>query len=300
MNKVGFIGLGIMGKPMVVNLYKAGVEVLVNDMNEAVARELEAESNGLVRFVDKKTMGEECDIVMCILPTYDIVTSVLWGEDGVAQYMKPGSIFVNYGSETATQSETHAEKLGKLGIKFLDAPVSGGEPGAINGTLSIMVGGEEEVFEKVKPYFLIVGGSAVLIGGVGGGSVCKLVNQIIVNLNIAVVGEAFTFAAKAGVDPMKVYNAIRGGLAGSRVLDDKVPMIVNRNFVPGGTVKVNHKDIKNVLETAHNIDVPVPLTAQLFEIQQSRKVAGGFMEDHCSYVKYFETLAGVEVKKVEE
>lgn len=299
LSKVGFIGLGIMGKPMVTNLYKAGVEVLVNDMNEAVAKQLEAESAGLVKFVDKKTIGEECEIVMCILPTYDIVTSVLWAEDGVAQYMKPGSVFVNYGSETATQSRDHAERLGKLGIKFLDSPVSGGEPGAIKGTLSIMVGGDEETFNRVRPYFDIVGGSSVLIGATGGGSVCKLVNQIIVNLNIAVVGEAFTFAAKAGVDPMKVYNAIKGGLAGSQVLNDKVPMIVERNFNPGGTIKVNNKDIKNVLDTAHNLDIPVPLTAQLFEIQQACKVAGGFMDDHCGYVKYFERLAGVEVKKVD-
>lgn len=300
MEKVGFIGLGIMGKPMVTNLYKAGVEVLVNDMNEAVAHQMEKDSNGLVKLVDKKTIGDECNIVMCILPTFDIVTSVLFGEDGVAQHMKKGSVFVNFGSETAGQSKTHAEKLAALGVDFLDAPVSGGEPGAIKGTLSIMVGGKEEIFNKVKPYFDILGGSAVLIGNTGSGSVCKLVNQIIVNMNIATVGEAFTFAAKAGVDPVKVFDAIKGGLAGSQVLNDKVPMIVERNFVPGGTIKVNHKDIKNVLDTAHQIDAPVPLTAQLFEIQQACKVAGGFMDDHCGYVKYFERLAGVEVKKVEE
>lgn len=300
MAKVGFIGLGIMGKPMVTNLYKAGVEVLVNDMNEAVAKELEAASNGLVRFVDKKTMGEECEVVMCILPTFDIVTSVLFGEDGVAQYMKEGSIFVNFGSETAGQSKTHAEKLAKLGIKFLDSPVSGGEPGAIKGTLSIMVGGDEEVFNAVKPFFDIVGGSAVLIGDTGSGSVCKLVNQIIVNLNIATVGEAFTFAAKAGVDPVKVFNAIKGGLAGSQVLNDKVPMIVERNFVPGGTIKVNHKDIKNVLDTAHQIDSPVPLTAQLFEIQQALKVSGHFNDDHGGYVQYFEQLADCKVERVKK
>lgn len=299
MSKVGFIGLGIMGKPMVTNLFKAGVEVLVNDVNENIAKELEAASNGLVKLVTKEQMGEECQVVMCILPTADIVDSVLFGEGGVAKTMKPGSIFVDFSSETATQSKDHAEKLGKLGIKFLDAPVSGGEPGAIKGTLSIMVGGEEEVFNAIKPYFDIMGGSAVLIGGTGSGSVTKLVNQAIVNLNIAVVGEAFTFAAKAGVDPEKVFNAIKGGLAGSQVLHDKIPMILDRNFNPGGTIKVNHKDIKNVLDTAHQIDVPMPLTAQLFEIQQSCKIAGGFMDDHCGYVKYFERLAGVEVKRVD-
>lgn len=299
MSKVGFIGLGIMGKPMVTNLYKAGKEVIVNDVNEEIAHQLEKESNGLVKFADKETMGRECDVVMCILPTADIVDSVLFGEGGVALTMKEDSVFVDFSSETAAQSKDHAEKLAKYGVKFLDAPVSGGEPGAVNGTLSIMVGGEEEVFNKVKPYFDILGGSSVLIGGTGSGSVTKLVNQAIVNLNIAVVGEAFTFAAKAGVDPQKVYDAIKGGLAGSQVLHDKVPMILDRNFKPGGTIKVNHKDVKNVLDTAHQIDVPMPLTAQLFEIQQSCKVAGGFMDDHCGYVKYFERLAGVEVKRVD-
>ena len=299
MSKVGFIGLGIMGKPMVTNLYKAGKEVIVNDVNEEIAHQLEKESNGLVKFADKETMGRECYVVMCILPTADIVDSVLFGEGGVALTMKEGSVFVDFSSETAAQSKDHAEKLAKYGVKFLDAPVSGGEPGAVNGTLSIMVGGEEEVFNKVKPYFDILGGSSVLIGGTGSGSVTKLVNQAIVNLNIAVVGEAFTFAAKAGVDPQKVYDAIKGGLAGSQVLHDKVPMILDRNFKPGGTIKVNHKDVKNVLDTAHQIDVPMPLTAQLFEIQQSCKVAGGFMDDHCGYVKYFERLAGVEVKRVD-
>ncbi len=299
MAKVGFIGLGIMGKPMVTNLYKAGMEVLVNDVNEEIAHQLEKDSNGLVKFVDKETMGRECEVVMCILPTADIVNDVLFGEGGVAFTMKEGSVFVDFSSETAGQSKDHAEKLAKYGIKFLDAPVSGGEPGAVNGTLSIMVGGEEEVFNRIKPYFDILGGSAVLIGGTGSGSVTKLVNQAIVNLNIAVVGEAFTFAAKAGVDPQKVYDAIKGGLAGSQVLHDKVPMILDRNFKPGGTIKVNHKDVKNVLDTAHQIDVPMPLTAQLFEIQQSCKVAGGFMDDHCGYVKYFERLAGVEVKRVD-
>lgn len=299
MSKVGFIGLGIMGKPMVTNLYKAGKEVVVNDVNEEIAHQLEKESNGLVKFADKETMGRECGVVMCILPTADIVDSVLFGEGGVALTMKEGSVFVDFSSETAAQSKDHAEKLAKYGVKFLDAPVSGGEPGAVNGTLSIMVGGEEEVFNKVKPYFDILGGSSVLIGGTGSGSVTKLVNQAIVNLNIAVVGEAFTFAAKAGVDPQKVYDAIKGGLAGSQVLHDKVPMILDRNFKPGGTIKVNHKDVKNVLDTAHQIDVPMPLTAQLFEIQQSCKVAGGFMDDHCGYVKYFERLAGVEVKRVD-
>jgi len=299
MEKVGFIGLGIMGKPMVTNLYKAGVEVLVNDINESIAKELEKASNGLVKLTDKETIGASCKIVMCILPTADIVDNVLFGEGGVAKKMAAGSLFTDFSSETAGQSKDHAEKLAKLGVRFIDAPVSGGEPGAINGTLSIMAGGSEKDFDDMKPYFDIMGGSAVLIGPTGSGSVTKLVNQAIVNLNIATVGEAFTFAAKAGVDPQKVFDAIKGGLAGSRVLTDKIPKILNRDFKAGGTIKVNSKDIKNVLDTAHQIDVPMPLTAILYEIQQSCKVAGGIMDDHCGYVKFFERLAGVEVKKVD-
>jgi 2-hydroxy-3-oxopropionate reductase len=298
MEKVGFIGLGIMGKPMVSNLYKAGLEVMVNDLDENIAKEIETASKGLVKFADKETIGAECKVIMCILPSAGIVDNILFGEGGLAKTMKPGTIFVDFSSETSGQSKDHAEKLAKTGVKFIDAPVSGGEPGAINGTLSIMVGAEEEDFNAVKPYFDILGGSAVLIGGTGSGSVTKLVNQAIVNLNIATVGEAFTFAAKAGVDPEKVYNAIKGGLAGSQVLHDKVPMILDRNFKPGGTIKVNSKDIKNVLDTAHQIDSPMPLTALLFEIQQSCKVAGGYMDDHCGYVKFFERLAGVEVKRI--
>jgi 2-hydroxy-3-oxopropionate reductase len=162
-----------------------------------------------------------------------------------------------------------------------------------------MAGGEEADFEALKPFFSAMGSSCVLIGGSGSGCVTKLANQVIVNLTIAAVSEAFVLAVKAGADPVKVYEAIRGGLAGSAVLDAKIPMIVERNFKPGGKISINHKDIKNVLATAHEVDAPVPLTAQLFEIQQALKVAGCMDDDHCAYVKYFERLADVTVQKKE-
>ena len=168
------------------------------------------------------------------------------------------------------------------------------------GTLAIMAGGDQEDFDAMKEYFDILGSSALLIGGSGSGSVTKLANQVIVNNTIAVVSEAFVLATKAGADPEKVYHAIRGGLAGSAVLDAKIPMIIERNFKPGGPIRINHKDIKNVVNTAHSIDVPIPYTAQLYEILQTLKIHGHMNDDHGGIVQYFEKLADVEVKKTEE
>ena len=163
-----------------------------------------------------------------------------------------------------------------------------------------MAGGDQKDFEALTPYFDIMGSSAVLIGGSGSGSVTKLANQIIVNNTIAIVSEAFVLATKAGADPLKVYNAIRGGLAGSAVLDAKIPMIVERNFVPGGKISINHKDIKNVVNTAHSLDVPIPYSAQLYEILQTLKIHGHMNDDHGGIVQYFEGLADVQVKKAED
>ena len=295
MLKAGFIGLGIMGRPMSKNLLKAGVELWVNDLNKEAVADVVAAGG---KEATQAEIGANCDVIITILPNGEIVKNVLFGENGVASTIKPGSLVCDMSSVTATDSHYCADKLAEKGCAFLDAPVSGGEPGAINGTLAIMVGGKQEDFDRMKPYFDILGNSAVLIGPTGSGSITKLVNQAIVNLNIATVSEAFVLAAKAGADPEKVYNAICGGLAGSQVMHDKIPMIINRTFKPGGKISINHKDIKNVLATAHELDVPMPLTAQLFEIQQAIKVAGGMNDDHCGYVKYFERLAGVEVKKL--
>ena len=296
MLKAGFIGLGIMGRPMSKNLLKAGVELWVNDLNKEAVADVVAAGG---KEATQAEIGANCDIIITILPNGEIVKGVLFGENGVASTIKPGSLVCDMSSVTATDSHYCADKLAEKGCAFLDAPVSGGEPGAINGTLAIMVGGKQEEFDRMKPYFDILGNSAVLIGPTGSGSITKLVNQAIVNLNIATVSEAFVLAAKAGADPEKVYNAICGGLAGSQVMHDKIPMIIKRNFKPGGKISINHKDIKNVLATAHELDVPMPLTAQLFEIQQAIKVAGGMNDDPRGYVKYFERLAGVEVKKLD-
>ena len=247
-----------------------------------------------------KEIGEKCPVIFTILPNGAIVQSVLFGADGVAEGVKEGSVVVDMSSVTPTESKVCAEKLASLGVDFLDAPVSGGEPKAIDGTLAFMVGGKQEAFDRMVPYFDIMGASALLVGGTGSGSVTKLANQVIVNLNIAAVSEALVLATKAGADPELVYKAIRGGLAGSTVLDAKAPLMIDRNFVPGGKISINLKDIKNVMATAHDIDVPLPMSSQLLEIMQALKVDGHLEDDHGGIVQYFEKLAGVEVKRKEQ
>lgn len=293
MSKIGFIGLGIMGRPMATNLVKAGQDVMVSDLNNEIVAELCAMGAASGTYAE---LASACDIILTILPTGAIVRDVLFGRNGVASALTPGKVVCDMSSVTPGESQECYNRLKEIGVGFVDAPVSGGEPGAIAGTLAIMCGGDQADFARLVPIFDIIGSSALLIGPSGAGSITKLANQIIVNLNIAAVSEALVLAAKAGADPMKVYRAIRGGLAGSTVLDNKAPMMCARNFKPGGTIRVNHKDIKNALATAHDIDVPLPLTAQLFEIQQALKVSGHMDDDHSGYVQYFEQLAGIVVK----
>ncbi len=293
MEKIGFIGLGIMGRPMAKNLLRKGNELLVNDVDKNATAEI-VRFGGVAAFL--KEIGEQCRLVFLILPNGDIVKDVLFGDQGLSRFLHEGSVVVDMSSVTPVESRFCNEKLQEKRIHFLDAPVSGGEPKAIDGTLAFMVGGEEDVFVRIKPTLLQMGADAVLVGAVGSGSVTKLCNQIIVNLNIAALGEAMVYATKAGVDPQKVFTAIRGGLAGSAVMEAKAPMMIGRNFAPGGKISINHKDIKNVLQTAHELDIPVPMSAQLFEIMQCLKLRGLMNEDHSSLVKYFELLAGVEVK----
>jgi 2-hydroxy-3-oxopropionate reductase len=297
MAKVGFIGLGIMGKPMALNLLKAGVDLMVNDINGAAVAEIVGAGAVSGTY---EAIGNACDVIIMILPNGEISKSVLFGEEGLVKALHKGAVVCDMSSVTPVESKACAEGLEPFGVSFMDAPVSGGEPGAIAGSLAIMCGGSQATFDAMKPYFDIMGNSAILIGDVGSGSVTKLVNQCIVNNTIAVVSEAFVLGTKAGADPVKVYEAIRGGLAGSAVLDAKIPMIVDRNFKPGGKISINHKDIKNVVNTAHALDVPVPYSAQLYEILQTLKVHGHMNDDHGGIVQYFEKLADVEVQKVTE
>lgn len=296
MGKIGFIGLGIMGNPMARNMIEKGSELLVHDIDRSAVEKAVGLGATAASIAD---IGASCETVFLILPSGAIVRDLLFRPDGLAASLKPGSIVIDMSSVTPVDSKFCCQKLAESGITFLDAPVSGGEPKAIDGTLSFMVGGDEQAYSQVLPLLMQMGASAVLVGGSGSGSVTKLVNQIIVNMSIATLGEAMVFAAKAGVDPEKVFQAIRGGLAASTVMNAKAPMMMDRDFRPGGKISINHKDIKNVLATAHEMDIPVPFSAQLFEIMQGLKIRGLMDEDHSSLVKHFELLAGVEVKRGE-
>ena len=296
MQKIGFIGLGIMGKPMAKNLLKAGYKLVVYDINKQPVKELvEA---GAEEGLSSKDVAERTDIIITMLPNSPHVKEVILGENGVLEGARQGQIIVDMSSIAPLVSMEVAAKAKEKGVEMLDAPVSGGEPKAIDGTLSIMVGGSQEVFDKVKDILLCMGSSAVLVGDIGSGNITKLANQIIVALNIAAMSEAFVLATKAGVDPERVYQAIRGGLAGSTVLDAKAPMVMERNFKPGFRIELHIKDLMNALETAHEIGVPTFLTSQVMEIMQALKVDGKEKNDHCGIIQFYEKLAGVEVKSI--
>jgi 2-hydroxy-3-oxopropionate reductase len=219
------------------------------------------------------------------------------GANGVLEQVKPGTIHIDMSSISPVVSKELYAKAAEKGVEMLDAPVSGGEPKAIDGTMSIMVGGKAEVFESVKDILLSMGGSAILIGEIGSGNICKLANQIMVALHLSAVAEAMVFAEKAGVDTELVYNAIRGGLAGSTVLDAKMNMILDRNFKPGGPIWMHTKDLINVRDAALAIDAPIPLTTQILEAMKAMKADGKSNDDHCGIIQYWEKLANVTVHR---
>lgn len=219
------------------------------------------------------------------------------GENGLIEANKEGLVVVDMSSIAPLVSREVCEQLATKGIYFLDAPVSGGEPKAIDGTLSVMVGGNKEMFDESYDVLKAMAGSVVHVGEIGAGNIAKLANQIIVALNIAAMSEALVLATKAGVDPELVYQAIRGGLAGSTVLDAKAPLVLDRKFDPGFRINLHIKDLANALETSHEVGVPLPLTSSVMEMMQALKVAGHEFEDHSSLVKYYEKLANVEVSR---
>lgn len=293
--KIGFIGLGIMGKPMSKNLIKAGYDLVVCDLNSATVAELKA--LGATSAANAKAVAQACDVIITMLPNSPQVKAVVLGEGGVLEGIKPGSVVIDMSSIAPLASREVAEELAKKGVAMLDAPVSGGEPKAIDGTLSVMVGGEKEVFDKYYEIMKAMAGSVVYTGGIGAGNVTKLANQIVVALNIAAMSEALVLATKAGVDPELVFQAIRGGLAGSTVLDAKAPLVLDRKFDPGFRINLHIKDLANALDTAHEIGVPLQLTASVMEMMQALKVDGMGDLDHSALVRYYEKLAKVEVKR---
>jgi 2-hydroxy-3-oxopropionate reductase len=291
--KIGFIGLGIMGKPMAKNLLAAGYQLNVFDINhDAMAEVVAAGASGVE---DARDVAIEAEVVMTMLPNSPHVKSVMLGDGGVATAMEKGSTFIDMSSINPNDSREIAAKLDILGIEMLDAPVSGGEPKAINGTLSFMVGGKQAVFDKYQPLLNHMGASVMLCGGIGAGNVTKLCNQIIVAVNIAAVGEALTLGIKAGVAPDSIYRAIRGGLAGSTVLDAKAPMMMDRNFEPGFKIDLHIKDLNNVLDTAKSLDAPMLLTNQVMEMLKVLHADGEGQSDHSALVKFFEKLTGAEI-----
>ena len=292
---IGFIGLGVMGKPMAKNLVRKGYSLIVFDIKpEPVAELVEM---GAKSGCSPADVASKSDIVITMLPNSPHVVSVISGKDGVLEGLAPGKTIIDMSSISPVISRKMGALAAEKGIEFLDAPVSGGEPKAIDGTMSIMVGGKAEVFESVKDILLSMGASAVLIGEIGAGNICKLANQIMVAMHLASVSEAMVFAEKAGVDPEKVYQAIRGGLAGSTVLDAKMDRILDRNFKPGGPIWMHTKDLLNVRDAALEIDAPIPMTTQILEAMKACKCDGKSFDDHCGIIQYWEKLANVTVKR---
>jgi 2-hydroxy-3-oxopropionate reductase len=292
--EIGFIGLGIMGKPMAKNLLSAGHELLVYDVvkeNVDIAVKAGASAAG-----SSKEVAEQCMVIITMLPNSPHVKAVVCGEDGVLEGAKEGTILIDMSSIAPLASQEVEKECAKKGVKMLDAPVSGGEPKAIDGTLSIMVGGDKAVFEEVKESILLkMGASAVYCGSIGAGNTTKLSNQVVVACNIAACAEAFTLARKAGVDPALVFDAIKGGLAGSTVMNAKVPMMLEGNFAPGFKIDLHIKDLNNAIETAHATGSPLPLTALVMEMMQTLRADGFGQDDHSALAKYYAKVSNAKI-----
>ncbi|MFH2075989.1 MAG: 2-hydroxy-3-oxopropionate reductase [Pseudomonadota bacterium] len=295
MKKIGFIGLGVMGKPMSKNLLRAGYPLLIYDIVPAALDEIV--QAGAEKATSPKDVAAKTDVIITMLPNSPHVKEVVLGKNGIIEAARPGSIIIDMSSIAPLVSREIAAKLAEKKIRMLDAPVSGGEPKAVDGTLSIMVGGSKADFDEYLPLLKVMGASVVLCGEIGAGNVTKLANQIVVAANIAAVSEALVLATKAGVNPDLVHQAIRGGLAGSTVMDAKAPMMMDRNFKPGFRINLHIKDLNNVLETARGIDVPTPLTDEVMAMMQWLKDEGMGDADHSALVRYYEKIAGIELQR---
>jgi 2-hydroxy-3-oxopropionate reductase len=287
--RIGFIGLGIMGKPMAQNLIEAGHQLVVSTYNADAAQELAAA--GADTAETPRDIAAQVELVITMLPNSPDVRAVTLGPDGIIEGAHPGLIFVDMSSIAPLAARQISEGLAGQGIPMLDAPVSGGEPKAIDGTLSVMVGGDRTVFDHVKDVLADMAASVVFVGDIGAGNIAKLANQVVVALNIAAVSEALVLARKSGVAPEAVVEAIRGGLAGSAVLEAKAPMMLNHNFKPGFRISLHIKDLVNALDTSHSVGAPLPLTAAALEIMTALKAEGHAHEDHSGLVQFYESLA---------
>jgi len=291
---IGFIGLGIMGKPMAKNLINAGYKLVVNDINASPVEELVA--MGATAMDTAAEVTKTTKKIITMLPDGPDVEDVVLGKDGIIETATDETALIDMSSISPTVTKKVMLALEAKGARALDAPVSGGEPGAIKGALAIMVGGPEELFDEMKPVFDILGKSAVLVGETGAGQTTKLVNQILVAIHIQAMGEAFLVATKAGVDPMKVFEAIKGGLAGSNVLNAKVPLILDRNFKPGFRIRLHQKDLKNALEAGTSMGLSLPVTEAVQEMIGSLVEKGKGDDDHGGIIQELESCNQCEIR----
>jgi 2-hydroxy-3-oxopropionate reductase len=291
---VGFIGLGIMGKPMVANLIKGG-HTLFLASRSGVPQELAAA--GGKACASAKEVARKADIIITMVPDTPDVEKVLFGKDGVAEGLSSGKVVVDMSSISPIETKAFAERIRKAGADYVDAPVSGGEVGAKNAALTIMVGASEAAFARVKPLFELMGKNITLVGDVGAGQICKVCNQIIVALNIEAVGEALLLASKAGVDPGKVRTALMGGFASSRVLEVHGERMVKRTFDPGFRIELHQKDLNLALSSARALKMSLPNTATAQELFSACQAQGGGKWDHSAMVKALEALANHQVAK---
>lgn len=290
--KVGFVGLGIMGKPMATHLIEDGFEMyLLNYKGRAEPlTALGGHSCGTYR-----ELAEICDVIITMLPSAPHLADVLFSEDGIAKHGKPGAVVIDMSSIAPEEARRFSGQLNERGLFMMDAPVSGGEPMAIEGQLSIMVGGAEEHFGRFLPLFQSMGKTVTHVGTNGAGATVKLANQILVSTHLAALSEAALFASKSGIDLTKMFEAVRGGLAGSAVLEAKLPKIVARNFEPGGRIDLNFKDLKNIQSTADALGLPLPVTSQVKEIFSAEMANGNAGLDHSGILRYFERVANFQV-----
>lgn len=295
--KIGFVGLGIMGRPMCKNLLKAGLTVASYDPFAQEALD-DVVACGAIRGTSNADVASMSDVVITMVPNSPHVREAVFGKGGIAEGAKPGLDIIDMSSIAPLESKAIAEALKERGINMMDAPVSGGEPKAIDGSLSIMCGGPRAMFDKYYDLLMKMGASAVHCGDANGaGNTVKLANQIIVAVNIAACAEAYSLATMAGVDPQQVFEAIRGGLAGSTVMNAKVPMMMEGNFNPGFKIDLHIKDLNNALDTGHGLGTPMILTSQVQEMLQWLHNNGCGGNDHSAILKYYERITGVEVRK---
>lgn len=298
MKKIGFVGLGNMGNHMARNLMEKGCQLTVYDLNQQAVDT--AVSQGATAATSAKAVAEASDVVITMLPNSPHVKTVVLGENGVLEGAKPGLVLIDMSSIDPCVSQEVEAAVRPHGVRMLDAPVSGGIIGAEKATLSIMVGGEKALFDEMEELLHLMGKSVVYCGDIGAGNTTKLANQIIVAANLVGMSEAMVLAKKAGVDGKLVFEAIRGGLAGSVILEQKMPMILAGQFISGGHLNLHIKDLQNALDTGHKVGASVPFTALMMEIMQHQKSKGEGTHDHCCVIRYFEELAGVEVRSQED